>query len=96
MKEKVVNDVKDKEETSAYAGVYAEIAEIIGEDKIEEFYERFKGQQVVFSMKLYSREYVVRKAMEMKDTMRIADIAKQFGYSERYIRKLLAAEESGE
>ena len=31
-----------------YAGVYEEIAEIIGKERIEEFYEHFKGQQFVF------------------------------------------------
>ena len=48
-----------QESVPVYAGVYEEIAEIIGEERIEEFYERFKGQQFVFPMKLYSREYVM-------------------------------------
>lgn len=33
-----------QEPIPVYAGVYEEIAEIIGKERIEEFYERFKGQ----------------------------------------------------
>ena len=48
-----------QEPIPVYAGVYEEIAEIIGKERIEEFYERFKGQQFVFPMKLYSKDYVL-------------------------------------
>ena len=43
-----------------------EIAEIIGEERIGEFYERFKGQQFVFPMKLYSKEYVVQEIKRLQ------------------------------
>ena len=70
--------------------VYEEIAEIIGEERIGEFYERFKGQQFVFPMKLYSKEYVVQEIKRLQGKQKISDIAKKFGYSERYVRKMLA------
>lgn len=53
---------RKQERTPVYAGVYEEIAEIIGEERIGEFYERFKGQQFVFPMKLYSKESGVVKS----------------------------------
>lgn len=81
---------KKQETVPVYAGVYEEIAEIIGEERIEEFYERFKGQQFVFPMKLYSREYVMQEISHLQGKTRISDIAKKFGYSERYVRKMLA------
>lgn len=76
---------RKQERTPVYAGVYEEIAEIIGE-----FYERFKGQQFVFPMKLYSKEYVVQEIKRLQGKQKISDIAKKFGYSERYVRKMLA------
>ena len=79
-----------QEPIPVYAGVYEEIAEIIGKERIEEFYERFKGQQFVFPMKLYSKEYV------MQEISHLQDIAKKFGYSERYVRKMLAEANQGE
>ena len=50
---------RKQERTPVYAGVYEEIAEIIGEERIGEFYERFKGQQFVFPMKLYSKYWTI-------------------------------------
>lgn len=81
---------RKQERTPVYAGVYEEIAEIIGEERIGEFYERFKGQQLVFPMKLYSKEYVVQEIKRLQGKQKISDIAKKFGYSERYVRKMLA------
>ena len=74
---------RKQERTPVYAGVYEEIAEIIGEERIGEFYERFKGQQFVFPMKLYSKEYVVQEIKRLQSKQK-------FGYSERYVRKMLA------
>ena len=85
-----------QEVVPVYAGVYEEIAEIIGEERIEEFYERFKGQQFVFPMKLYSREYVMQEISHLYGKEKISDIAKKFGYSERYVRKMLAEANRGE
>ena len=77
---------RKQERTPVYAGVYEEIAE----ERIGEFYERFKGQQFVFPMKLYSKEYVVQEIKRLQGKQKISDIAKKFGYSERYVRKMLA------
>ena len=85
-----------QESVPVYAGVYEEIAEIIGEERIEEFYERFKGQQFVFPKKLYSREYVMQQSSHLYGKEQISDIAKKFGYSERYVRKMLAEANRGE
>lgn len=85
-----------QEPIPVYAGVYEEIAEIIGKERIEEFYERFKGQQFVFPMKLYSKEYVMQEISHLQGKTRISDIAKKFGYSERYVRKMLAEANQGE
>lgn len=78
---------------SMYAGIYADVAEIIGEEKIDEFFHRFQGQQIVFPMKLYSKEYVISEARNAKGKRPIAEMAQEFGYSERYLRKLLAERE---
>lgn len=75
---------------SVYAGIYADVVEVVGEDKIADFFNRFQGQQVVFPMKLYSKEYVVSKAKSAKGKRPMAEIAQECGYSERYLRKLVA------
>ena len=65
-----------QEPIPVYAGVYEEIAEIIGKERIEEFYERFKGQQFVFPMKLYSKEYVMQEISHLQGKKKISDMQK--------------------
>lgn len=78
------------ENISIYAGVYTDVAEIVGEEKIADFFSRFQGQQVVFPMKLYSKDYVISKAKEAKGKRPMAAVAQEYGYSERYLRKLVS------
>ena len=47
-------------------------------------------------MKLYSKEYVMQEISHLQGKTRISDIAKKFGYSERYVRKMLAEANQGE
>ena len=79
----------DKKNASVYSGIYGEVVEIIGDDKLKRFYRYFRGQQVVFPMKLYSKEYVVNEMLRSNGEKSLAEFAKEFDYSERYLRKLL-------
>lgn len=79
----------DKTNEPEYMGVYEDIAYVVGVEKIEEFYRHFRGQQVEFPMKLYSRNYVVQQAIKLREKESIKNLARQFGYSERYLRKLI-------
>ena len=49
--------VQEKEK-DIYAGIYQEVAEIVGSENMKKLYRKFKGQQIVFSQKLYSKAYV--------------------------------------
>lgn len=80
----VRNEVNEK--NSHYYGIYSEIEKVIGSDKMKDFYEIVKGQQIVFPMKLYSKEYIV--AIAQSGERSINELAKEFGYSERYFRRM--------
>ena len=82
----VRNEVNEK--NSHYYGIYSEIEKVIGSDKMKDFYEIVKGQQIVFPMKLYSKEYIV--AIAQSGERSINELAKEFGYSERYFRRMIA------
>ena len=43
---------------SDYKGIYADIAQILGEDTVIKLHRHFRGQQITFPMKLYSNAYV--------------------------------------
>lgn len=79
---------KVDENISCYYGIYAEIVKVIGADKMKAFYEIVKGQQIVFPMKLYSKEYIV--SIAKSGERNINELAKEFGYSERYFRRMIA------
>ena len=47
-----------KKKYESYSGVYKEMVEILGEEATLKIYENFRGQQVTFPMRLYSKSYV--------------------------------------
>lgn len=44
-----------KKKYESYSGVYKEMVEILGEEATLKIYENFRGQQVTFPMRLYSK-----------------------------------------
>ena len=83
-------DVKSKKSTTLN-GVYESISELIGFDNAVKIYENFKGAQVNFPTRLFSKEFVLQEAIKTYDgtSESINLIATKFGYSERTVRKLL-------
>lgn len=72
-----------------YLGLYAELAEIVGEKNVEEIYKRFQGLEVSFPMRLYSPDYVVSIALEKEGKEELREIAKEYGYNEKYLKRLM-------
>lgn len=69
------------------AGIYSELAEIIGMDNAIIIYKHFKGQQVCFPTRLYSKDFVVEQVLSDK-SQSIRQKATEFGYSERRLRQM--------
>lgn len=75
---------------SDFTGIYGEIAEILGVECAIKLYENFKGQQIIFPQRLYTREYIkTNVSKKHADGKTVRDLAKEYGYSDRWIRKLL-------
>lgn len=72
-----------------FAGLYKEIAELIGVEATIILHENFKGQQITLPKKLYTKAYILRQIPEGADADAIKRIAAEFGYTERRIRQLL-------
>ena len=83
-------DIKDKNSTTLN-GVYERISELIGFDNAVKLYENFRGSQVNFPTKLFSKEFVLQEAIKTYDgtSESINTLATKYNYSERTIRKLL-------
>ena len=85
-------DVKQKKD-GTLNGVYEQMSEIIGFDNVVKLYENFKGSQINFPTRLFSKEFVLQEALKAYDgtSESINLIATKYSYSERTIRKLLKA-----
>ena len=72
-------------------GVYETMSEIIGFDNVVKLYENFKGSQINFPTRLFSKDFVLQEALKAYDgtSESINLIATKYSYSERTIRKLL-------
>ena len=82
---------KNDKQNSSLNGVYEYFAELVGYDNAVKIYESFRGSQVNFPTKLFSKEFVLQEAIKNYEgtSESIKRIATKYNYSERTIRKLL-------
>lgn len=78
----------EKAKPQDLVGIYGDLAEIIGVDNVAMIYKHFKGQQVSFPTRLYSKDFIARQVSS--DTSQpIKKLATQYGYSERRLRQII-------
>lgn len=75
-----------------YAGIYSDLAELLGEEAVDIIYRNMAGQQITFPKRLYSREYVVETTKDLKESSEIKSAAIKYGYTERRLKQLLKLE----
>lgn len=51
----------EKAKPQDLVGIYGDLAEIIGVDNVAMIYKHFKGQQVSFPTRLYSKDFIARQ-----------------------------------
>ena len=76
-------------EVTDLAGVYKEIASIAGVEVAVKIHELFKGQQILFPQKLYSKEYIYDYIRKNYNGSNVRELSKKFGYSDRRIRQII-------
>lgn len=75
--------------SSDLAGVYKEVAETVGVDNAYKIYNHFRGLQLMFPLKFYSKEYMVQQIQAEYNGKNIRDLARKYGYSESRVRQIL-------
>ena len=75
------------------AGVYKEVAETVGVDNAYKIYSHFKGLQLMFPLKFYSKEYIVQQICSEYDGINVHALARKYGYSESRVRQILREQE---
>lgn len=75
--------------SSDLAGVYKEIAETVGVDNAYKIYSHFKGLQLMFPLKFYSKEYIAHQIHAEYNGKNVRDLARKYEYSESRVRQIL-------
>lgn len=77
------------------ADVYNQLIEIVGLDNTLLIFEMFRGQQVTFPKRFYKSEYVIQEVKRRYDGTNIQELAREFDYTDRHLRKLIFDENKG-
>lgn len=75
--------------SSDLAGVYKEVAETVGVENAYKIYSHFKGLQLMFPLKFYSKEYIAQQICTEYNGKNVHDLARKYGYSESRVRQIL-------
>ena len=71
-----------------FAGIYKDIAEVIGIEATILLHSNFQGLQITFPKKLYNHEYIISQLNTREPTAyEIRALANRYGYTERRIRQ---------
>lgn len=87
MSMKEVSDIKVKKEGAA--DVYNQLIELIGEENTLLVFQTFRGQQVTFPKRFYKSEYVIKEVRRRYDGSNLQELAREFDYTDRHLRKLI-------
>lgn len=74
--------------SSDLTGIYEELAELLNVESAIKIYEHFKGQQVSFPMRLYTKDYIVSQ-ITTNNNQSVKKSAVKYGYSERRLRQII-------
>jgi len=85
----VVIGADEIKSSAELAGIYKDLAELIGIEGAYIIYKNLKGQQITFPQKLYSAEYVAREVKCKYDGTNLKALAAKYGYTERHLRKMM-------
>lgn len=72
-----------------YNGIYSDMVEILGEEITHKIYQYYRGQQVSFPMRLYSKKYTMNYLQKHYNGKNLKELSRQLGYSERWIKQLI-------
>lgn len=70
-------------------GSYQELATLLGVDAVLKIYSSYRGTQIFFPVQLFSKEFITEQIINEYDGKNIRDLATKYGYTEKWIRKIL-------
>lgn len=73
--------------------IYKELCDYIGFENMIKIYTQYRGQQITFPVRMFSSEYVKKQVCEKFDGHNIKQLAHDYEYSEKWIRKMIKQSE---
>jgi hypothetical protein len=80
-------------EYEALNNIYKNLVDLVGCECAEKLYDHYRGQQLNFSLKLCSAEYIKKTVTEQGENCDIKRLSRELGYTERWIKKLAAKDD---
>lgn len=72
-----------------YRGIYKDMVEVLGHDITLKVYEKYKGQQVTFPMRLYSNQYVIGYLIKNYNGTNLKQMSRRLGYTCNWLQKVI-------
>ena len=82
-----IKDMNNKSEN--YSGIYKDMVEVLGHDITLKVYENYKGQQVTFPMRLYSKSYIVEYLIKNYNGKNLKELSRQLGYTSNWLQQVI-------
>ena len=80
-------------DTNGLNDVYKDLCDCVGVENMLKIYARYRGSQVTFPQRIFSSEYVKRRVREKFDGTNLKQLAREYDYSEKWIRQMIKQEE---
>ena len=78
-----------KRKSDSYSGIYKDMVEILGEEITFKIYENYRGQQVTFPMRLYSKNYIVEYLIKNYNGKNLKQLSRQLGYTSNWLQQVI-------
>lgn len=88
----ILTEKAEQKESGGLNDVYREICELVGIENMQKLYSQYKGFQINFPTRLYNKDYVRGVIKKEFDGTNAHELARRFGYSERWIKHIAADE----
>jgi Mor family transcriptional regulator len=72
--------------------VYKDMLTVLEFEDILILHQAYKGLQITFPKRLYSKEYVQEMVKKEYNGTNLKELSRRYNYSERWIRKMLKEE----
>ena len=75
-----------------YSGIYKDMVEVLGEEMVLKIYENYRGQQVTFPMRLYSKKYIIKYLIQNYNGKNLKEISRELGYTYNWLQQVISKE----